>query len=245
MTHAEALQAFSGLYHVPARSPAGIVDTGRAGLEVYRNNARANRSQALADAYPTVCALLGEEGFATLAYRYVENQPSPAADLHRDGAALPQFIAGVPELDDLPWLADCARLDWALHRAHRAEDLAAINPATLASGGEAGLAARRVFLHPAVALIDSAWPIAAILAFHHGGPPPDGAPGAQSVLVWRDHWQCVTPAESACLRALAAGSSLGAALFAGQTRDDNFDPHPLLATLLDHALIVGTEGVSP
>jgi hypothetical protein len=242
MTHTEALQQFAELYHSPHLLPTCIADQGASGVEVYRNNSRANRSQALEAAYPTIYALLGAEGFTTLARRYVAHTPSPAADLHRDGSSLPDFISSLPELADLPWLGDSARLDWALHHSHRADAHPALSAVQLAHYDTAGLAGLRLGLGPQVALIESWWPIGDILTFHHGGPPPDDSAGAQSILVWRDRWQRIGMDDAACLRGLMTGKTLGQALLDGEAQNPGFDPQALLSILLTYSLLVNEPG---
>ena len=94
----------------------------RRGLQAYRANAAALAGRALAAAYPTVAELVGAETFALMARRHWQRQPPADGDIALWGAALPDAIAADPQLAAEAYLADVARLDWALHRAASAAD---------------------------------------------------------------------------------------------------------------------------
>ena len=66
--------------------------------------------------------LVGAETFALIARRHWQQQPPADGDIACWGAALPAAIAADPQLAAEPYLADVARLDWALHRAATAAD---------------------------------------------------------------------------------------------------------------------------
>jgi hypothetical protein len=135
-------------------------------LGAYRGNAGALAERTLAAAFPTLAALVGEEGFAALARDFWHQQAPLRGDLGEWGAALPEFIAASAQLASEPYLADCARLDWHVHQALRAADapqtpldldlLAAREPARIVLQLAAG-----------AALFESAWPVVTIWHAHH------------------------------------------------------------------------------
>lgn len=176
------------------------------GLEVYRANAGVQAGQVLAAAFPTVAALVGNDAMAGLARAFRRAEPPTDGDLGVWGAALPAFIEADPVLAAEPYLADCARLDWALHLALRAADGPA-GCAGLEHLADTDPAALRLRLRAGTALVASRWPVATILDAH---ARPDGTPGrfdaprralaarrGETVLVWRAGWQ-------ACHRVLEA-----------------------------------------
>src|SRR6266542_3456863 len=72
-------------------------------------------AEALATTFPTVQALVGEDFFRMLARAFVGQSPPNQPVLAEYGAGFPAFIAGHDAARDLPYLADIARLDWALN----------------------------------------------------------------------------------------------------------------------------------
>lgn len=93
------------------------------GLRAYRANGRALAERALAAAYPSVAAALGEENFAGLARTHWLRYPPARGDIAHWGAQLARHIESIPQLvADEPGLADRARIDWALHRAATVRD---------------------------------------------------------------------------------------------------------------------------
>jgi Putative DNA-binding domain len=141
------------------RAPAGE------GLAVYRSNAGAIAERALATAYPTLAALIGDAAFAALARDFWQHHPPTRGDLGEWGDELPAFIAASAQLADEPYLADSARLDWLVHRASRAADAPAAPPdlVALASTDPAHLCLR---LTPGAALLESRHPVVAIWQAH-------------------------------------------------------------------------------
>lgn len=101
-----------------------------AGIAVYRNTIRANYRSALRATYPVVCALTGVPFFHAAVDAYTEAQPSRGGDLNVYGDAFGNFLADYPHARTLPYVADVARLEWAIDEAHRAAD-AVESPATL------------------------------------------------------------------------------------------------------------------
>ena len=134
-------------------------------LAAYRANAGACAERALDAAFPTVAALVGEACFASLSRDFWQHRPPVRGDLGEWGDALPAFIADKESLAAEPYLADSARLDWAVHRASRAADAPSV-PQALERLADDDPAAVRLVLSPGSALIESSWPIASIWQAH-------------------------------------------------------------------------------
>ena len=71
----------------------------------------------------SVQQLLGLESFAALARALWRAHPPTEGDLAAWGEALPGYLAGSPDLATEPFLADMARLDWALGEPDFVADL--------------------------------------------------------------------------------------------------------------------------
>ncbi|MEQ8250966.1 MAG: DNA-binding domain-containing protein [Oceanibaculum nanhaiense] len=199
--------------------PAGLVGDpqGRHPLTrrfaVYLNNVHHGLTQALADAYPVVRRLVGDDFFSAMARLYVaENLPRTRGLTHY-GDRFPAFLYRFPPARTLPYLADVARLERAALEVLHAADAPAATPDDLLALGES-LAETPLPLHPAVRLIASRHPVLAIHAANSGDATGDGeiADRPQSVLIYRDGPAVrligIEPAELHLLRRLKAGWSL-------------------------------------
>ena len=201
------------------------------GLLAYTANAGAAAERALGAAFPTVTPLLGEESFAALARAFWQARPPLRGDLAQWGAELPAFIADSEQLAEEPYLADVARLDWAVHQAEEAADAPAA-PQALERLADADPAALHLRLRPGSALLPSVFPVVTIRAAHRRADPDRFEPVrvaleaglGETAWVWRQGWrvavQALAPVDAAFNAALLAGLSLGAAFDAA---GDGFD----------------------
>ncbi|HZT55210.1 MAG TPA: putative DNA-binding domain-containing protein [Burkholderiaceae bacterium] len=135
------------------------------GLEAYRANAEGVADRALASTFPTIRAMVGADDFARVARAFWHAQPPRRGDLGEWGDAFAGWLAADAALARWPWLADCARLDWALHACERAAD-AVLDAASLGQLESTDPAQLRLRLMPGAALLRSAWPLAAIHRAH-------------------------------------------------------------------------------
>src|SRR5512145_377607 len=110
--------------------PAGMSAAAR--LAVYRRNVLGNYAAALRDVYPVLLRLVGESFFDRLVRDYATQIPSRSGDLHDFGGELCAFLEALPAARDLPYLADVARLEWAVHRTFHARHALALDVARLA-----------------------------------------------------------------------------------------------------------------
>ena len=112
---AEALKTLTTDHAMPTRAR---------GLASYQSNAHMLAERVLVAAYPVVTAILSPDSMGQLARALWHRHPPVRGDLVRWGADLPGFIAASPQLAELPWLADVARIEWALHAAATAANVA-------------------------------------------------------------------------------------------------------------------------
>jgi hypothetical protein len=162
------------------------------GLRAYRSNARALAGRALQGAYPVVAQLLGEENFQAVAERLWAQHPPVRGDLAQWGAALPGCIAGLPDLAaEEPYLADVARLEWALHDCATLPD-AERDPASFTLLGTVPPETFTLQLAPGARCMASPWPVASIVLAHLAGEPSLEEAGqrlragvAETAVVWR------------------------------------------------------------
>jgi hypothetical protein len=185
------------------------------GLAVYRRGVLESRAGALAAAYPVVRRLVGEAFFREAAARYARAHPSTRGDLGEFGAGMARFLAGYEHAVSLPYLADVAHLEWAVHECLRAADAPKMDFARLAALDEDRYAQLRFTLAPCVRRVASAHAIHAL--WHANQPGGDGTARhdtPERVLVWREQGAArvsrVDDAEWEFLDGLARGETLAA-----------------------------------
>lgn len=223
------------------------------GLSAYRSNGHALAERSLAAAYPVVAAVLGDESVSMLARALWHLQPPDRGDLAQWGHTLPGFVQDDPQLAELPWLADLARVEWALHAAATDADqaLAPDSFALLQSPDPGGV---RLRLAPGVCVVQSPWPVVSIVLAHKTSELPLAeawrrcqARVAETALVWRAGLQPmvsrVTPVEAALIGLLMQGADLPQALDAAcalaDASGDPFDFGAWLAAAVQSGLVLG------
>lgn len=219
----------------------------RRGLQAYRAHAGALAERALGVAYPTVAALLGEESFGQLARAHWQRQPPDDGDIGHWGDTLPEALSIDPQLQDDPYLADVARLDWAVHRAGFAADGSA-PPQGLAQLADGDPDRLWLALQPGHAVLSSPHPVQAIWLAHRSDAPGRFDPvrrafdqgRSDAVRVRREGWRVavdlITPPEAGFEQAVLSGHTLAEALDAA---GPSFDFGAWLAWALQAGALAG------
>lgn len=209
---------------------AGDDTRNRNRLALYRGNLTGTWHKVLASAYPVVRALVGDEFFVALSREYGLADPSGSGDLNQFGHRMAELLASWPPSAPYRYLADVARLEWAVHRAHFAAEASPWSPERWTQHAPDRLEAASILLHPAVALLHTSTSAADIWCAYQGGASEQfvhDIDAPQWIVVSRPHWipqvQAVTLAAFEMLEALRRGESLGAALDLALTSDGDFD----------------------
>ncbi len=218
----------------------------RARVQIYRHHVLTSLTQALKDTYPVVCRLVDERFFAFVADRYIRAYPPTGPCLFEYGSSFPPFLAQFPPCQDLAYLPDVARLEWAINTALYAREGEPIDPAALARVPPDALATLTVGLHPSLSFIDSPWPIDRIWRANQPGADPDLTVDLGSGGVRLEVRRCgddvvfraLAPAVYALRRALGDGRELGAAAEAAMTVEADFDLAASLRDVLNEGIIV-------
>jgi hypothetical protein len=219
-------------------------------LAIYRANIAANATGALAATYPIIHQLVGAEFFDGLAHAYCRAHPSVSGDLNEIGDRLADFLQTFAPAQPLPYLPDVARLEWLAHQAHYAADHAPLDAGTLAAISPADYARLALSLHPAVAMLSSAYPLYRIWEVHQddyrGEIAVDLGSGAEDVVIYRPQFRAavgkLTRGEYAFLNAITRGVLLGPALEAAMTEDAGFDLATSLRRWTSANIVVGVSG---
>ena len=218
---------------------AGDSISAAARLRIYRHHVFHSLALSLAETFPTVKELVGEAFFRQMARAYVVASLPAQPVLAEYGGDFPAFVAGHSSAGDLPYLADVARLDWALNRAFHADRPPALGVAELQALGAEHLPVQRLRLQPGAAMIESNYPIDRIWAMSQpgaAGATIDPQAGGVHLLVLRRSDDAaflpVSAGEAAFLSALAGGATLEEAAALGLATAADYDLSQSFARLL-------------
>jgi len=205
----------------PAGRPAGKR------FDVYRNTVVSTLSAALAEGFPAIRSLLGEEYFTALSGLYVRADLPSDPRLMLYGAGFAAFLNSFPPLANLPYLGDVARLELAIRESYHAADHVPFDPAKFAALDETALSALRLDLAPSVRLLRSEFPVTQIRARALSPDAPKPVGGAEEILVARigfDPAPRRLPAGALTfLEALRAGDPLADAADLATGKSPDFD----------------------
>lgn len=229
------------------------------GLQAYRANGHALAKRSLHAAYPVIEQMMGSDNFAALSRDFWHRHPPTRGDLAHWGDALPAFLASSEALADTPYLADVARVEWALHLAASAAD-AVVDPASFARLSEPDATGLALTLSPGTVLVSSRYPVASLVLSHRQEHPSlkqaaerlrDAVP--ETALVWRQGFQPrlapVNSAAAALLSALLQGldlpTALDAALAAKADETQAFNLSLWLTNAVTTSLVIGVQSAVP
>jgi hypothetical protein len=139
------------------------------GLRAYTDHADVTAVRALKSNFPVLHALLGDAAWGSLALKFWRAAPPVQGDLAAWGLGLASYIACCEPLDEWPYLADCARLEWALSQAERAADIVC-QTQTLHLMSQHEPCKLMLELHPGCAVVGSAYPVVTLWLAHQNLP---------------------------------------------------------------------------
>lgn len=194
-----------------------IVDDEKVGvtkrLNIYADGYRLRIIEALANAYPQLHALLGDEAFEQQARAYIDQYPSTYRNMRWVGDQMAHYLNNA--LPEHPIAAEMAAFEWALGLAFDAEDAPTLSVQDLATIPPETWGDLTFTLHPSVQLLDLHWNAVSVwqaLAEEETPPAPEqiNAP----CLVWRSaldsHYRSIELQEFEALQQIKAGASFGA-----------------------------------
>lgn len=150
-------------------------------LAVYRNNVVSSLVDALAETFPVVQQLVGDEFFRAMAGIFVRETPPRSRVLAHYGLGFPAFIARFPPAQGLTYLADVARLEVARVMAYHAADAEPVSAemVSLALGSGERMGELRLVLNPSVHTLSSPHAVATLWVAHQSDE--DGEIGAVDI----------------------------------------------------------------
>jgi len=224
-------------------APAGASVMSR--YNVYRNNVTVSLINALASVYPAVQRITGVDFFRAMARFYVRAKPPASPLLFEYGRQVPAFIESYEYAQQMPWLADVARLERAWLDAYHAADLSVIEYGVFAELAPDLLGSLRFTPHPATRIVRSAYPAVTIFAMNRREAPvsPICSTDSEDGLVTRpDHEVLVSklpPGGAVFLSRLIDGASLDVAVSEAFTDTPSFDLQVNLAGMISAGVFIG------
>lgn len=144
-------------------------------LAVHRNNVMASLTRTLAEAFPVLHQLVGDDFFFATAREFVAAQPPHTPVLVEYGDTFATWLEAFAPAAGLPYLPDMARLERARVRATHAADRVPLGAAALAARLTPRLLADpacaqglRFTLHPSLSVIRSPHAVVSLWAAHQG-----------------------------------------------------------------------------
>lgn len=214
-------------------------------LEIYADMYFLRLIDIMADEYPTVVYLLGDDLFRAQCRLFLRDHPSRSYQLNRLSPEFPGWLAQRPtgEIRHQAFAVDLARVERAMEDIFDAPEKERIAPEAVAEIGPDQWADTRLEVIPAHRALTLDHPVtpfmdAARQDRHEDVPePPDAGSASEPchVLVWRQSWRVWRkhqhPAQAAILGALATGAPLGEAVQSAAADLPGVDPAWLIARL--------------
>lgn len=191
---------------------------GAARMQVYRNNTRLILTGVLAGIYPVFYKLVGERFFNGTAREYLHVHTPDSGNMHAYGAEMADFLEGFPPAQQLPYLPDVARLEWAWHSAYYAADVAPELMVRHLPAKDLAKSNADIGLHPSCTVLASPYPVHRIwevnrnnhdetVSLEEGEVLLLVVRAGGEVLIWP-----LLAEQHRCLEALASGEDFGKAI---------------------------------
>lgn len=208
-------------------------------FQIYRNNVCESLTNALKAVYPVVERLVGDGFFRYAADTFLRTHPLSSGNLHDFGGGFAEFLENFPPSQELVYLPDVARLEWAWHRSFHAADRAPLALNALAAIAPAQYADLKFILHPSAQLITSDYPVLRIWEVNQLSYAGDQSielswGGVKLLVIRRQEVQieALNEADYALLSACAVGATLAQAAEAALRIQPDYD---LILALHRHA----------
>lgn len=128
-------------------------------LDIYRNTFVTGVTKVLRLSYPAVHRLVGDDFLAAAADIFIARNPPRAAYLDDYGSEFPEFLEQFPPAATLAYLADVARLEWAVTQAIHAPDHEALALTHLAALAPQDQGRVCFAPHPSIGLLRLSYPV--------------------------------------------------------------------------------------
>lgn len=195
------------------RSEDGLSATQR--IQIYADAYFQRVLECLEEDFPATLAIVGEDEFREITRVYLDRHPPTEPSIDWAGRHFGAFLRGQSVLARFPFLADLARLEWAISEISVAPDCASLTAAELQNVPLEHWPSLTLRAIPASQILPCDWLVcdlrSAIQADRQWNAPPRGAVAA---LVWRTAGQVYfrepEAAEQLALELLSGGVTFAA-----------------------------------
>lgn len=140
---------------------------------IYRNSAHGILLDYLESLYPVCLELVGTEFFGRAAHSFIDQAPPTRPFLAEYGAGFVDYLTEHPALQDMLWIVEVVKLEWARHAAWHTVNQAASDFANLDGLNEHQQAELRFQLPASARLLSATAPIHSIWLAHQTENYPD------------------------------------------------------------------------
>ncbi len=236
--------------------PAGIVDPdGRPApkrFSVYRNNVVKSLMEAIAETYPALKQIIGDENFATLSRIFISTHPPSSPMMQAYGEGFPDFISQFNPLQHSPFLVDLAQVEKSWIAAYHAADTKCMEGADLGNIPADDLMDTRFIAHPATSVISSEYALYDLFSSARSravknedeGPAPEifqKCSSKQAVLITRPHLRVevvqLDQASGEFFNRIVNRNSLGQSIEGAMELENGFDAASAIALMLSSGAV--------
>jgi hypothetical protein len=194
--------------------PSGVDAVVR--LDVHRDAYPARIAASIEEAYPALANIVGAGSLANLTRRFIEAGGGRESNLNLAGQTLPTFLLKDRLIEDLPFLADLAALEWAVFECFHSAIGSRFDVTSTVDFTPEEWADARVVFRPGTTVVTSTWPIRELWEsreLSRSKIDVDLNNRSDRVLVYRDEYsvevRSVDRVEALALAHLLEGKSLG------------------------------------
>lgn len=221
--------------------------SGERRLTIYQRGVSIGFCDALGGVYGAVKKLIGDEFFDHVAEHFWHKHFSQTGNVHDFGAELPEFLAGFPGLETLPYLPDVARLEWHYHTAFHSPTGEMLNIERLSQVPETLYGQLNLLLSPSCYLFSSEYPVLRIWRVnqdeYQGDQTVSLDEGGEQLAIVREGKHIVfhplEPAAFAMLEAISVGARFDQACEIALGIDPDCDVGQALKEAVLNRIIVG------
>ncbi len=141
-------------------------------LAVYRNNMVHSLKVALADTYPVITRLVGDDFLAVATREYLLESPPKSALLMEFAAGFAEFLSKFRPARKLAYLADVARLEYLWQCSYQAAEAGSLSATDLAEINPEVLSESCFQVHPSLFLLSSPFAVGSIWSVNQPGVEP-------------------------------------------------------------------------
>jgi hypothetical protein len=209
-------------------------------FSVYRNNVIVSLMEALAETYPSLRKLVGEENFAIISRIFISKHPPTSAMMQAYGDGFADFLDDFEPLAHAPFLSDVANLEMAWIKTYHAADAQPLDGALLGDIEPEELMATCFETHPATRIKSSQYRLLELFQIRNENsaelPDQSVTDQTQAVLVTRPFLSVevnqLDHAQYEFFNVLISGQPLGQAVETAIATNETFDASAAITLML-------------